>query len=52
MLKKHVAFRIQQLRQDTVIHFRGGDLQKEAAQNFGAHLELPGRGKTESRGGR
>ena len=49
--QKQIAFRIQQLRQDTVIHFRGGDLQKGGRTELGTHLELPGRGKAECRGG-
>ena len=39
--QQKVAVRIHQLRKDTVIHFRGGDLQKGSGAVFCAHLEPP-----------
>ena len=48
--QKHVAFRIQQLCQDTVIHFRGGNLQEGSRAELSPHLELQSRGKAEGRG--
>ena len=48
--QKNIAVRVQHFRQNTVIQFRGGDLQEGCRTELTAHLELPC-SKAEGRGG-
>ena len=37
--EKDIAFGVQRFRKDSIVHFRGGDLQEGSGTEFGSHLE-------------